>query len=69
MLNTMLNNLIEKFEPMNFIENLDIMAAGMLGIFIVIGILIAFIFVLNAITNRKKGEKKRKLKRRLKKTK
>lgn len=53
-------DLFEKFEPMNFVRNLDVMGAGMLGIFIVIGILIFFIYILNALTNRKKGKKKNK---------
>ena len=59
------------FEPMNFIKNFSYVGAGMLGIFIVIGILIVMIYVLNAITNKKNGkkEKKKKLKRRLKKAK
>ena len=57
------------FEPMNFIKNFSYVGAGMLGIFIVIGILIVMIYILNAITSKSKGEKKRKLKKRLKKAK
>ena len=61
--------IFDKFEPMNFITNFSYVGAGMLGIFIVIGILIVMIYILNTVTGKKKGEKKRKLKKRLKKAK
>ena len=35
------------FNPMNFVENLQYMGVGMLGIFIVIGIIVAITFLLN----------------------
>ena len=37
------------FEPINFVHNLKWMGLGMLGIFIVMGILIGFIVALNRI--------------------
>ena len=42
------------FEPMNFVNNLIYMAAGMLGIFIVIGVIMAAVVVLNKLTSPKK---------------
>ena len=39
-----------QFEPMAFVENLNIMGVGMLGIFIVIGAIILSVFVLNKLT-------------------
>ena len=43
-----------QFEPMAFVENLNIMGVGMLGIFIVIGAIILSVFVLNKLTSPKK---------------
>ena len=43
------------FEPKNFIENLYRMGTGMLGIFIVIGIIILATVVLNKVTSKKNG--------------
>ncbi len=42
------------FKPMNFIDTLPYMGKGMLGIFIVIGIIIAAVYVLGAIGNKNK---------------
>lgn len=42
-------------EPMNFINNLSYMGIGMLGIFIVIGIIIAATVVMNKLTSGKKN--------------
>ncbi len=39
------------FEPMNFINNLQYMGLGMLGIFVVIGAIIATVLILNSVTN------------------
>ncbi len=39
--------------PMNFVYNLKYMGLGMLGIFIVIGIVIAFTMLLNKATEEK----------------
>ena len=35
------------FEPMNFVENLQYMGVGMLGIFVVIGLIMVSVVVLN----------------------
>ena len=40
------------FEPMNFVNNLGYMGTGMLGIFVVIGIIIVATIVINKATNR-----------------
>ena len=44
------------FEPMNFISNSIYMGAGMLGIFVVIGLIIATTCILNAATSSKKKD-------------
>lgn len=44
------------FEPMNFVTNLSYMGIGMLGIFIVIGAIIAVTAILNKVTADKKDE-------------
>ena len=45
------------FEPVNFIKNIGYMGAGMLGIFVVIGLIIVATVVLNRVTaKKKKGE-------------
>jgi len=44
------------FEPLNFVKNLGYMGVGMLGIFIVIGIIIIAVVVLNKVTAPKKKE-------------
>ena len=41
-----------EFNPMNFISNLSYMASGMIGIFIVIGIIIIATLLLNKITKK-----------------
>ena len=46
-----------QFEPMAFVENLNIMGVGMLGIFIVIGAIILSVFVLNKLTSPKPSNK------------
>ena len=45
------------FNPHAFIDNLPYMAKGMLGIFIVIGIIIAISSLLNVVTSGKKKKK------------
>lgn len=42
------------FEPMNFVKNLSYMGVGMLGIFIVIGLIWIVTFFLNKIFSGKK---------------
>ena len=44
------------FEPMNFVKNLSYMGVGMLGIFIVIGVIIIAVVVLNKATSPKKTD-------------
>lgn len=46
-----------EFNPHAFIDNLPYMAKGMLGIFIVIGIIIAITSLLNVVTSGKKKKK------------
>lgn len=43
-------------EPMNFVKNLYYMGVGMLGIFIVIGIIILATVIMNKLTARKKDK-------------
>ena len=44
------------FEPMNFVTNLKYMGLGMLGIFVVIGIIAGVTCLLAAMSKRKKAE-------------
>ena len=44
------------FEPMNFLRNAIYMGAGMLGIFVVIGLIIATTYILNGATSKKKDQ-------------
>lgn len=46
-----------QFKPMAFVENLNIMGVGMLGIFIVIAAIIISVFVLNKLTSPKPEKK------------
>ncbi len=48
------------FNPHAFIDNLYYMLYGMLGIFVVIGIIIALTYLLNYIFSGKKKDKKTK---------
>ncbi|MBO5364467.1 MAG: oxaloacetate decarboxylase [Clostridia bacterium] len=41
------------FEPMNFITNLSYMGKGMLGIFVVIGVIVLLTMFLNKVTSKK----------------
>lgn len=43
-----------QFNPMNFVTNLKYMGTGMLGIFVVIGIIIVATIVINKAANRNK---------------
>ena len=40
------------FEPMNFVENLQYMGIGMLGIFIVVGVIMVATLVIGKIFNK-----------------
>ena len=46
-------NLMATFEPVRFVENLRYMGIGMLGIFIVIGIIMLLTLLLNKLTSEK----------------
>lgn len=43
-------------DPMNFVANLKYMGTGMLGIFIVMGAIIALTFVLNKLFSKKNND-------------
>ena len=43
-----------QFNPMNFVESLRYMGTGMLGIFVVMGVIIAAIYGLGALFNKSK---------------
>ena len=44
------------FEPMNFVKNLGTMGIGMLGVFMIVGIIMAATYAISALTG--KNEKK-----------
>ena len=44
------------FEPTNFVSNLKYMGIGMLGIFVVIGLIMIVTFVLNKIFSKKNDD-------------
>ena len=52
----MFQEMIDNFNPMNFVNNMGYMGAGMLGIFIVIGLIVITTAVLNAVTAPKKDK-------------
>lgn len=41
-----------EFNPMNFVENLKYMGVGMLGIFIIVGIIIASTYLIGYFANK-----------------
>ncbi len=45
-----------EFNPMNFVENLKYMGLGMLGIFVVIGLIVISTMILNRVTSPKKKD-------------
>ena len=45
-----------KFLPMNFVNNLVYMAAGMIGIFLVMGVVILLTYALNKIFSKKSDD-------------
>ncbi len=51
----MLEDLI--FEPVRFVKNIGYMGAGMLGIFVVIGLIVIATVVLNKVTSLEKKNK------------
>ena len=46
------------FKPANFLSNLSYLAAGMIGIFIVMGIIILSTFLLNKVLSKKSDDNK-----------
>lgn len=44
---------IENFDAFRFVENLKFMGVGMLGVFIIIGIIIASTYIIGAATTKK----------------
>ena len=42
------------FDLGNFVENLKYMGLGMLGIFVVVGVVMAITYLLNSVTGKKK---------------
>ncbi len=53
-------NLIAEFQPMHFVDNLKYMGLGMLGIFIVIGVIMLLTVLLNALTKPKQDQDDKK---------
>ena len=47
-----------QFDPMNFVTNLRYMGIGMLGIFIVMGVIILSIYGLGKLFSKKDGDQK-----------
>lgn len=45
-----------KFEPMNFVDSLEYLAKGMLGIMVVMSVIIAATVLLNKIASKKKKD-------------
>ena len=46
-----IRQMIENFDPMNFVHNLKYMGIGLLGVFIIVGIIIAATYIIGAATN------------------
>ncbi len=44
------------FNPMSFVTNLKYMGIGMLGVFMIIGIIIAATYIIGVATSDKKGD-------------
>ncbi|MBQ8907682.1 MAG: hypothetical protein IJY71_03755 [Clostridia bacterium] len=44
------------FNPMAFVDNLKYMGVGMLGVFIIIGIIIGATYAISALSNKKSGQ-------------
>ena len=44
------------FEPIRFIENLKYMGIGMLGVFIIVGIIMSAVYVIGSIKNKETEE-------------
>ena len=46
------------FQPVEFVNNLTYMGIGMLGVFIIVGIIIASTYIIGAVTNKIANKKK-----------
>ena len=46
------------FEPIEFVNNLKYMGIGMLGVFIIVGVIIAATYAINKFTNQRSDEGK-----------
>ena len=44
------------FEPIRFIENLQYMGIGMLGVFIIVGIIMSAVYVIGSMKNKETEE-------------
>ena len=44
------------FEPIRFIENLKYMGIGMIGVFIIVGIIMSAVYVIGSIKNKETEE-------------
>lgn len=53
-----MNYMLAVFQPMRFVDNLKYMGLGMLGIFIVIGVIVLLTMLLNALTEKKEPDEK-----------
>ena len=45
-----------EFNPVEFVNNLKYMGVGMLGVFIIIGIIVAATYAIGAISSQKKSD-------------
>ena len=48
--------MIDNFNPANFVDNVGYMGAGMLGIFVVIGLIVITTMILNKVTAPKRDK-------------
>ena len=53
-----MNCMLAVFQPMRFVDNLKYMGLGMLGIFIVIGVIVLLTMLFNALTEKKEPDEK-----------
>ena len=44
------------FEPIKFVENLKYMGIGMLGVFLIVGIIMSAVYVIGSIKNKETEE-------------
>lgn len=51
-------NFLENFDSMRFVENLKYMGVGMLGVFLIIGIIIAATYAISKLAASRSGIKK-----------